>query len=111
MPLPMAAQAIILKFRPQVTNRQLLNRVMEENSTDYLRGRNLDRTDHDLLIRQSTMLEMLVKDVSGLRIDAAKQHDDLDDRVRVLEQAYFKLMGVGSVAGLAGGWLAHLLFK
>jgi hypothetical protein len=68
-------------------------------------------TDHDLLIQQRTYLEILMKDVRELKDDQRADHDGLDLRVRVLEAAYWKIIGGSIVAGALGGIIIKLFLK
>lgn len=70
-----------------------------------------NQSDHDLLVRQSTILEFLLKDVKELKDDLHGDMKAIDSRVAVLEKAYWKLIGAGTVAGTFGGYVAHILFK
>lgn len=94
---------------------KMLELNLEPYSDDRL-GAFLDDTrsnqsDHDLLVRQSTILEFLLKDIKDLKDDLHDKVKDIDVRVGVLEQAYWKLIGAGTVAGAVGGYVAKLIFK
>lgn len=74
-----------------------------------LKERNL--SDHDLLIRQTAILEQMQEDVSDIKKAGERTENAFDGRLRVLEQAYWKLMGAAALAGAVTGFLAQFIRK
>ena len=74
-----------------------------------LEERNL--SDHDLLIRQAAILELMQYDLAEMKDDSRKSETEIDARVRVLEQAYWKIMGAAALAGAVAGFIAKFIGK
>lgn len=76
--------------------------------------------DHDLLIEQGVLLKTIAgnlqemkaqqkEDLSEIKAQQKDGYNALDVRVRVLEAAYWKLLGAGAVAGAVAGFLVRYL--
>lgn len=100
-----ANSTAITKARPLVP--------MTDSEESYLENGNnrVNPADHDILIRQTVMLENIEKDLKEIKEETSQKYKDLERRTDDLEDWKLKVIGFGLGAGAVGGFLAKILFK
>lgn len=65
--------------------------------------------DHDLLVKLNTRSEMTFQGVSELKTSIEAKQTNLDMRIRVLEQGYWKMIGAAAAVGAIASALMSLV--